>query len=133
MKELLTELYISDPEFVKTYHGLENMSVEDCVKDTLETIENSESYVYDFGYFTIDKNVDIVPRLTGFFIKPDYRSKDIFEVFEKEVRAKMPKYFTAVALKSNEKLNRFFSKMNGQLLNTDTENVNYFLFKQENL
>lgn len=132
-KELLTELYSQDPEFVKTYHGLENMSLSDCVEDTWETIENSDMHVFNFGYFTIDKTRDCIPLLTGFFIRPEFRNKETFALFEKEVRAKMPKYFAAVAQKSNEKLNRFFTKMNGQLLNMDTETMNYFLFKQENL
>jgi len=88
-KEILTELYSLDPQFVAAYHGLSDMSLDDCVNDTWETIKDAKSYVRDFGYFTIDDTLDVVPRLTGFFIKPDYRNKETFNTFYTEAQYSM--------------------------------------------
>lgn len=108
-KELLTELYSSDLKFIESYHGLSNMSIEDCVEDTWDTIKNAKSYCYDFGYFTIDDSLDFIPRLTGFFIKPEYRNKETFELFYTEVCRQTPKFFMSCVHKDNEKVIRFLT------------------------
>jgi len=133
-KETLTELYSLDPQFVATYHGFSDMSLDDCVNDTWETIKDAKSYVRDFGYFTIDDTLDVVPRLTGFFIKPDCRNKETFNTFYIEVCKETPKYFMSCAHKDNTKVVKFLSKLGGKQLNIDSkENMLYFLFNQGSL
>jgi len=132
-KELLTELYLTDPNFILNYHGLKDKSLEFCVNDTWETIKNAESYVYDFGYFTKDNTLDIVPRLTGFFIKPEFRNKETFDLFKNEVNSKMPKYFMSCTHKDNTKVNNFLTKLGGKQFHNIENNTYYFIFKQENI
>lgn len=133
-KEQLIELYSLDPNFISTYHGLTDMSIEDCANDTWETIKDVKSYTHDFGYFTIDDTLDVIPRLTGFFIKPEYRNKETFTVFYNELCKKMPKYFMSCAHKDNAKVVNFLYKLGGKLLSIDSkEDMLYFLFKQENM
>ena len=133
-KELLTELYSLDPEFVSTYHGMKGMSVKDCVEDTWETIKNANSYVYDFGYFTIDKEQDLIQRLTGFFIKPEFRNKDTYARFYKEVCSKTPKYFMSCAHKENTKVINFLKKLGGNEINKESnDDMIYLLFKRESI
>lgn len=130
-KEQLTELYSLDSNFIASYHGLKDMSIESCVNDTWETIKDAKSYVYDFGYFTIDDSLDFIPRLTGFFIKPEYRNRDIFNRFFNELCGKMPKYFMSCAHKDNTKVVNFLNKLGGNCLTIDSkEDMLYFLFNQ---
>lgn len=133
-KQQLTEFYSLDPNFIATYHGLTDMSIENCVNDTWEIIKDAKSYVHDFGYFTIDDTLDIIPRLTGFFIKPEYRDSATFSVFYTEVCKRTPKYFIATAHKNNIKVVNFLTKLGGNLLNIESkEDMLYFLLNQGSL
>ena len=130
-KEQLTEFYSLDPNFIASYHGLKDMSIESCVNDTWETIKDAKSYIYEFGYFTIDDSLDFIPRLTGFFIKPEYRNRDTFCKFRMELYKKAPKYFMSCAHKDNIKVVNFLTKLGGNLLNIESkEDMLYFLFNQ---
>jgi hypothetical protein len=133
-KDILVDLYSTDPEFIKTYHGMCDMTIETAAEDTWGIIKNAESYVYDFGYFTIDKEQDLVQRLTGFFIKPEFRNKETYERFYSEVCSKTPKYFMSCAHKDNTKVVNFLKRMGGTQINKQSnDNMIYLLFKQENL
>ena len=132
-KETLTEFYKTDPQFIATYHGLTDMTLDNCVNDTWEAIKDAKSYIHDFGYFTIDDTLDIIPRLTGFFIKPEYRNKETFNMFYKEVCKQTPKYFMSTAHKDNTKVVKFLNKLGGKKLPVSKEDMVYFIFIQESL
>lgn len=129
-KELLTEFYSLDSEFVATYHGMKDMTIDACANDTWETIKDAKSYVHDFGYFTIDDSLDFIPRLTGFFIKPEYRNKETYMLFYKEVCKETPNYWMSCAHEDNTKVVNFLNKLGGKPLNINKDNMVYFLFKQ---
>lgn len=129
-KELLTELYSTDPEFVRTYHGMSGMTIESAAEDTYGAIKYSNSYVYDFGYFTTDFTQDVFPRLTGFFIKPEFRNKDTYKLFYKELCSKMPPLFMSCINDENERAINFLIKCGGTIMSKQ-DNITYLFFKQE--
>lgn len=131
-KQLLIDFYLTDPYLVSTYHGMEGMTAESCAEDTWEVIKDADSYVTDFGYFTVDRTKGLITQLTGFFIKPEFRNKEGYNRFYKEVCEKMPKYFMSTTHKDNKKVINFLSKMGGkQFYEQNTDNMIYFLFQQE--
>lgn len=132
MKELLLEYYNSDPYTVETYHGLKGMTPEQCAEDTWNFIKDSDIFVKDWGYFTVDKKTGIA-ELTGFFIKPELRNKKTYETFYKDVCNEMPKIFVTSVLAENTKVSNFFEKFGAIQFNKQSnDNMKYFLFKQEN-
>ena len=130
-KQDLFNLYLTCPDDIYTYHGNIGWSVEKCVDDTWKIIENHEKYLYDFGYFSIDRDNDIVPHLGGFFIKPEYRNIENKQLLYREICSKMPGVFLSVLNNQNIKAIKFLSRLSGSEIITITDNYTYFCFRQE--
>lgn len=130
-KQDLFNLYSTDPNFISKYHGNVNWSIDMCVEDTWNIIKDNERYLYDFGYFSIDREGDIVPRLVGFFIKPEYRNAENKQLLYKELCSKMPNVFLSGLHNKNIKGIKYLSSLPGSEIVTITDNYTYFCFRQE--
>ena len=127
-KEDLFNLYSTVPN--DTYHGNVGWTVQMCVDDTWSKIQNHELYLYDFGYFSIDRDGDIVPYLGGFFIKPECRNIENKQLLYKEICSKMPGIFLSSIHNTNEKAIRYLCQCPGSEIVTVTEKYTYFVFRQ---
>lgn len=126
----LLELYSSDPEFISNYHGNTNWSAEQCAKDSWENIKDLELHKTDFGYIAINR-FDLVGRLAGFFIKPEYRTSETKERFFQYLEDLMSGNFMAIVHSSNIKAIKFLSSKGKVTMNTEI--TTYIVFKQENI
>lgn len=116
-KQDLFNLYSSDPEFVSTYHGNTNWSIEDCTNDSWEAIKDLELHITDYGYIAINRN-DLIDRLAGFFIAPAYRNKEIKGIFFSDIKKLLPNRFITSIHSSNIKCIRFLSSV-GKITKSD--------------
>lgn len=126
--DYLTQLYKSDPEFVSIYHGNTDWSAEQCAKDSWENIKDLELYKMDYGYIAINRN-DLIPRLAGFFIKPEFRSKHTKERFFNDLKELLPGNFMAIVHSSNIKAIKFLASKGQVTLNDKI--TTYIVFRQE--
>lgn len=81
-KEQLAELFSTDKELLSTYHILAPNTAEICAERTLNDLKeaNVEIHLIEqdnevIGYYGIEKN-GWINNLTGFFLKPDFRTKE---------------------------------------------------------
>lgn len=130
-KQDLFNLYSTDLNFISTYHGNTGWSIEQCVNDTWNLIKNHELYLYDFGYFSIDRDNDIVPRLEGFFIKPSHRNTENKQLLYREICSRMPGVFLSCLNNQNIKGVKFLMNLPGSEIVTITDKYTYFCFRQE--
>lgn len=130
IKKDLYSLYSSDPELVEKWHIKAGEGIDICVEDTWNIIKEHELYLFDFGYFSIDRYSDIVPTLGGFFIKPDYRTSQGKQQFIDELCKTMPKIFFSGLHNKNIRGIKFLEKLPGARLITTTDSYTYFVFRQ---
>jgi hypothetical protein len=130
-KQDLFELYLTDPQLINKWHIRAGEGIETCVSDTWDIIKDHELYLYNFGYFSIDRDGDIVPRLGGFFIKPEYRNAENKQLLYMEICSKMPGVFLSGLHNKNTRGIKFLSKLPGSEIVTITDNYTYFCFRQE--
>ena len=111
-KEILTNLFSSDSDFILKYHNLAPTSAEICAEKTfndlcnynvdLRLIEKNNEII---GYYGIEKNEGL-SYLTGFFIKPEYRTKEVITDFWKQVDSNFnTDYFVGVFAKNIPAIN----------------------------
>lgn len=131
-KQDLFDLYSLDPELYEKWHIRAGEGIEVCVDDTWNIIKDHELYLFDFGYFSIDRVSDIAPTLCGFFIKPEHRNTEGKQQFIKELYKAMPKIFLSGLHNKNIRGIKFLEKLPGARLITTTDSYTYFVFRQEN-
>lgn len=129
-KQDLFDLYSTDSELIEKWHIRAGEGIETCTNDTWDIIKDHEKYLYDFGYFSIDRDGDIVPRLCGFFIKPNYRNAENKQLLYREICSKMPNIFLSALHNKNIRGIKFLSKLPGSEIVTITEKCTYFCFRQ---
>lgn len=130
-KQNLFDLYSTDIELIQKWHIRAGEGIEACVDDTWEIIKDHELYLYDFGYFSIDRDGDIVPRLGGFFIKPEHRNIENKQLLYREICSKMPGVFLGTLHNKNIRGIKFLSRLPGSEIVTITDKYTYFCFRQE--
>lgn len=128
--QYLLDLYKTDPEFVSLYHGNTGWTAEDCASDSWENIKDLELHKTDYGYIAINR-FDLLDKLAGFFIKPEYRNEDIKERFFNDLYRLMPKTFTACVHSSNIKAIKFLSLKGKVTLNDKI--TTYVVFRQRGI
>lgn len=116
-------MYATDSEFVSIYHGNIDWTSEQCAEDSWNNIKDLDLHMFDFGYIAINRN-DLVDRLAGFFITPEYRNSEIKERFFKEVYSLLPNTFVASVHSSNVKAIRFLASV-GEI--TKADNITTYL------
>lgn len=126
----LLELYRSDPEFVSIYHGNEGWSAEQCTIDSWENIKDLELHKTDYGYIAINR-FDLLDKLGGFFIKPEYRNEETKERFFNDLYKLIPRTFIASVHSSNIKAIKFLC-LKGEITLND-KITTYIVFRQENI
>lgn len=126
----LLELYKTDPEFVSIYHGNDGWSAEQCSKDSWENIKDLELHKTEYGYIAINR-FDLLDKLAGFFIKPEYRTEETKERFFNDLYTLMPRTFTACVHSSNIKAIKFLC-LKGEITLND-KITTYIVFRQENI
>lgn len=115
-KELLTELFKSDENFIGKFHNLSPATAEICAEKTFNDLSQ---YCVDFhllkqnqeviGYYGIERKEGL-SYLTGFFLKPNYRTKEVITKFWNEVDSHFnTDYFIGVFAKNTPAI-EFLSK-----------------------
>ena len=130
-KQDLFNLYSMDLELIQEWHIRAGEGIEVCTNDTWEIIKDHELYLYNFGYFSIDRDGDIVPRLGGFFVKPEYRNAENKQLLYREICSKMPGVFLGTLHNKNIRGIKFLSRLPGSEIVTITDKYTYFCFRQE--
>lgn len=129
-KQDLFDLYSLDAEFVANYHGNTNWSVSDCVEDSWSGIKDLELHKTEYGYIAINRD-DLIIRLAGFFIKPEYRNKAGIQLFKTDLVRLMPDIFMAYVHSSNKRAIKFLSSIGK--ITKDDKITTYIVFRQENI
>jgi hypothetical protein len=130
-KQDLFELYLSDPELIEKWHFLAGEEITTCVDDTWNIIKDHEIHVYNFGYFSIDRS-DLVTKLGGFFIRPEFRTPEIKKLWYKELCSKMPAVFTAGLHNRNVRGIKFLASLPECKMTKVTDKYSFFIFRQGN-
>lgn len=130
-KQDLFDLYSTDPELIAKWHIRAGEGIEVCTDDTWEIIKDHEIHLYSWGYFSIDRDSDIVPRLGGFFLKPEFRNVQYKQYFIRELYDKMPGVFLSGLHSKNTRGIKFLEKLPGAEKVTTTDKYTYFCFRQE--
>jgi hypothetical protein len=107
-KNDLLVMYNADPEFCSIYHGNVDWTPAQCAEDSWDNIKDLELHLYDFGYIAVNR-FDLIDRLGGFFIKPDYRNKESITKFLNEIDTLLPGTFLTCVHSSNKKAVKFLS------------------------
>lgn len=128
--DYLIELYKTDPEFVSIYHGNEGWTAEQCAQDSWDNIKDLELYRTNFGYIAVNRN-DLIERLAGFFIRPDFRTAETKAEFFSYLRDLMPGNFMAIVHSSNTKAIKFLC-LEGEITMND-KITTYIIFRRENI
>ena len=130
-KQDLFNLYSTDSKFIENYHGNVGWTIDICVEDSWEKLNGHELYLYEFGYFSVDRYGDLIPKLGGFFIKPEFRNNEIKQLLYREICSKMPNIFLS-SLNNKSPGIKFLSNFPGCEIITKTDDYTYFCFRQEN-
>lgn len=117
-KSVLSECFSTDPILVEKYHISAGEGLEACVEKTFEDLmkANVSFYVVSseketIGFFGIE-HIDNYKALTGFFIKPEYRSlkKDFWKTIQKTMDNKS---FLCGVYNKNTRAIKFLKEMGG--------------------
>lgn len=123
----LFQFFSSDSDLLENWHVMSGKGITTCTEDTWAIIEDLEKHLYPWGYFAIDRNSDIIPLLTGFFIYPEFRGKiDFWNEVNKHIGFSV---YIAGVYNKNIPANRFLSKQ-GRIFKSD-ELRTFYLIKQE--
>lgn len=81
-KNIITDCFATDPELLEKWHICSPASLEHCVENTINALKQNQVSVYKLtinekviGYFG-QEYFNNQGYLTGFFIKPEYRTKE---------------------------------------------------------
>lgn len=129
----LKNLYTSEPEIYEKWHIKAGEGLEVCTQDTWDIIKDHDKYLYNFGYFSIVRTPGDLPRLGGFFIKPEFRNEETKSLFIQEVYSKMPKIFASALHNKNTRAIKFLKKLPGLQIVTTKDMYTFFIFKQGSL
>ena len=130
-KELLTELFSTDTDLLSTYHILAPNTAEVCAERTMNDLikynvdihlikQNTEV----IGYYGIEKKEGL-EYLTGFFLKPEHRTKKHITDFWNIVDSSFNSDYFACVFDKNTRAIEFLNKKT----TTKYEIDNIVLFK----
>lgn len=130
--DTIIECYKTDEKLLSTYHAIAPCSLEEASKHTIDTlldIANVNKYAmfrveYDgelMGYYGLEvlpiQGIGKMQMVTGFFLKPKFRSDIFKKMFVSEIRSKFPQEkFMTVILSKNERALRFFMNQGAEVL-----------------
>jgi hypothetical protein len=130
-KEQLTELFNTDPELLSTYHILAPNSAEVCAEKTLGDMNEANVDIHlvkkneeIIGFYGIEKN-ELYNNLTGFFLKPEYRTKENVTELWNKIDENFDKDYYVGVFSKNTRAIEFLSKKT----QTKYEHNNVVVFK----
>jgi hypothetical protein len=133
LKEGVEVAYDGDFELFEKYHILP-MGFEDCVKSTMEMIEEMDKLVNMDYYLVVYKRkiIGYVCKFDDFLysygISPKYRSKNILISWWNEIKRLMPNVFTTGLYDNNSRAASFLIK-NGMMFVGKKDNQLFFITK----
>lgn len=117
-ESVIRECYNSDSELIEKYHIMAPTTLDKAVDKTVEDFKGAAT----FSMYRIDKNGKLLAyfgrektklvTLTGFFIMPEFRTKEFVTDFWRIVRSKMPSTFYCAVFTKNERAIKFLKKKN---------------------
>ncbi len=134
-KEFLFECFGTDPELIEKWHIESGTNLETCVERTFKDLQNNKVKFYILidnnnliGYFGKEENNNSL-YLTGFFIKPEFRTKEIVKKFWNCVNTEfMGDTFYCGIYKKNEPAYNFLLKNEGIKV-WEQDNSVFIMFK----
>jgi len=121
-EDVISRCYATDQELIDKYHVLAPVDLEDAIKDTVSVFANahelSKFTFYEIhkgnnlvGYFGIE-NLNGIALLSGYFIMPEYRTKEFLIQFMRIVKSKLPSTFFTALYEKNVRAEKFLKKNN---------------------
>jgi len=115
-KELLTELFSTDKDLLSMYHIEAPNSAEICAERTLKDMKDANVEIVlitkdieVIGYYGVEK-FGKLDFLTGFFLKPENRSKEQISKFWNEVDSKFTNGYLSGVYSKNTRAIEFLNK-----------------------
>ena len=134
--DLIKECFSSDPELISTWHIEAGTSVDNCTIKTCKDLEEAEVTVYALqkdnkvvGYFGIEK-LEWLHCMTGFFIKPEYRTKEVVKEFWSVVDNSFEDDYYVGLYKKNTPAVAFLRRRTPTIIDVDEESI-FFVVNKE--
>lgn len=115
-KQNLTDLFSTDSDLLCKYHVLAPNTAEVCAERTLNDMKEANVIIHliekndeIIGFYGIEKN-KLYNNLTGFFLKPKYRTKEHITDFWNKVDANFDKDYYVGVYSKNTRAIEFLSK-----------------------
>lgn len=136
-RRILAECFVSDNALLNQWHVRSGRGLEACVERTFEDLKGA-----DVTFFKVTEGTNLVGYfaketpsrhdfLTGFFIKPEFRTKEAKAEFWNLVRSQMSARFYCGLYTKNLPANKFIKSSGGSVIHvfthTDGEAVFYQL------
>lgn len=139
IEEIIDLCYRTDKEVLDKYHVLAPTTFEEAKKHTIWTLNMGSNMVINelsidnelVGYFG-EEHVDTgLTYLTGFFILPKFRTKEVIKKFWKIVQSKFGKTIFTYLYEKNSRAIKFVERRGFILVNTmyvdrEQQNVNLY-------
>lgn len=114
---IIRECFSSDEELLLKFHIEAPANLDVCVERTISDLMDADKYKFYSimdgkeiaGFFGIE-SVSILPFLTGFFLKPKYRTEQGKECFWRFVKEKIGDNFMSAIYSKNTRADNFLSK-----------------------
>lgn len=119
-KEILTECFSTDSDLLKKWHIEAPSDLETCVNRT----NNDLLSINNMNFVLLKDNKDSLIGfygtemgcyLTTFFIKPEYRNKEVIKKFWKQVEKDMTKEYYSGLYAKNTRAIEFLKKNGGRI------------------
>lgn len=112
-RDIILDCFSSDKALTEKWHIVSGSGLENCVDRTTNDLKEFKVVFYKLteneklvGYFGIENGT----HLTGFFIKPEFRNKEIIKEFWNIVDSKFNSTYMVGIFKKNIPAKRFLEK-----------------------
>lgn len=112
-KTIISECFESDPELIEKWHIEAGSSLENCINRTFNDLNKFNVTFYKLnidnklvGYFGVEGN----SFLTGFFLKPEFRTKKYILEFWNIVDSKFDNSYMIGIFQKNQRASAFLRK-----------------------
>lgn len=136
-RDLLKEFYSTDQAFLDSYHEEAGKGLEACVDRSWSDFEKAKAEFQLFyhknqlvGFFGKERSL-IGHALSGFFILPEFRNKEVLSAFWNTIMSNFPDFFWVGMGDNNTPAHKFIERNGGKKLMTETDGVFYLVEKGE--
>lgn len=131
-KNIILECFSTDKDLIEKWHIVSGSGLENCTNKTVDDLKEFKVNVYKLtqdnkliGYFGIENNT----HLTGFFIKPEFRNKEIIQEFWNIVDSKFNNTYMIGIFKKNVPAMKFLEKKTSIRLEPNNQSVFFIVNK----